>query len=296
MNNGHDLTVETALTLFLAMLTGKNRSNGTIQAYSTDISQFLAYLTETDVTVRSPSDITKSHLTEYMTYLSRERALSGVSCARKLAALREYFRFLVDEEVLAKSPAEKVESPKQERRNRNRMRQDEYNRLLSSAGSNHRDYAILTVLLQCGLRVSELCNLAVDDIDLAAGVLVIRDGKGQADRRIALEKKATKALKAHLKERGEQPSPALFLNRYGEPLSRFGVRKLILRLCGEAGLEKKVSPHIFRHTFASMKAESGRVSPYQLQQWLGHKDLKTTQIYVHMSEEYAKKAMEATSL
>ncbi len=110
------------------------------------------------------------------------------------------------------------------------------------------------------------------------------------------EEKARKALTAFLKDRGEQVSPALFLNRYGEPLSRFGVRKLILRLCSEAGLEKKVSPHIFRHTFASMKAESGRVSPYQLQHWLGHKDIKTTQIYVHMSEEYAKKAMEATSL
>jgi integrase/recombinase XerD len=100
-----------------------------------------------------------------------------------------------------------VESPKQERRSRNRMRQDEYNRLLSVAGSSHRDYAILTVLLQCGLRVSELCNLTVDDIDLSAGVLLIRDGKGRADRRIALEKKARKALTSHLKDRGEQNSP-----------------------------------------------------------------------------------------
>ncbi|MDQ6603218.1 MAG: site-specific integrase, partial [Chloroflexota bacterium] len=89
-------SLETALTTFLAMLAGKNRSGGTIQAYGTDVAQFLAYLTETDVTVHSPADITKSHLTEYMTYLSRERALSGVSCARKLAAIREYFRFLVD--------------------------------------------------------------------------------------------------------------------------------------------------------------------------------------------------------
>lgn len=175
----NDRSLETALTKFLAMLAGKNRSNGTIQAYSTDVTQFLTYLTENDLTVHSPADVTKSHLIEYMTYLSRERALSGVSCARKLAAIREYFRFLVDEEILTKSPAEKVESPKQERRTRNRMRSDEYNRLLSSAGSNHRDYAILTVLLQCGLRVSELCNLSVDDIDLTASVLLIRDGKGR---------------------------------------------------------------------------------------------------------------------
>jgi len=206
MTTTTDQSLETALTKFLAMLAGKNRSSGTIQAYSTDVTQFLSYLTENDLTVHSPADVTKSHLTEYMTYLGRERQLSGVSCARKLAAIREYFRFLVDEEILAKSPAERVESPKQERRTRNRMRSDEYNRLLSSAGSNHRDYAILTVLLQCGLRVSELCNLSVDDIDLTASVLLIRDGKGQADRRIALEKKAIKALKAHLKERGEQLS------------------------------------------------------------------------------------------
>ncbi len=85
MTTTNDRSLETALTKFLAMLAGKNRSDGTIQAYGTDVTQFLTYLTENDLTVRSPADVTKSHLTEYMTYLSRERALSGVSCARKLA-------------------------------------------------------------------------------------------------------------------------------------------------------------------------------------------------------------------
>jgi len=89
---------------------------------------------------------------------------------------------------------------------------------------------------------------------------------------------------------------ALFLNHNGEPRGDRGVHKLIDRLCKEAGLEKRISPHIFRHTFASVKDESGKIYPFQLQQWLGHKDIKTTQIYVHMSKEYAKKAMEATSL
>jgi site-specific recombinase XerD len=254
MTTTTDPSLDTALTKFLAHLIGKNRSDGTIQAYATDLNQFLTHLTENDLTVHSPMDITKSHISEYLTYLSRERGLSCVTCSRKLAAIREYFRFLVDGEVITKSPAERVESPKQERRSRNRMRQDEYNRLLSVAGSNHRDYAILTVLLQCGLRVSELYSLTVDDIDLSAGVLLIRDGKGQADRRIAPEKKTRKALTAFLKDRGEQDSSTLSLNRYGEPLSRYGVRKLILRLCTETGLEKKVRPHIFRHIFASMRA------------------------------------------
>jgi len=87
-----------------------------------------------------------------------------------------------------------------------------------------------------------------------------------------------------------------FLKRYGEPLGERGVRKLIARYTRDAGLEKTVSPHVFRHTFGTMKAESGKVSPFQLQQWLGHRNINTTQIYVHLSKEHGKKAMEATSL
>jgi len=296
MNNRNDLALETALTKLLADLQGKNRSAATISAYATDLHQFFTYLAETDITASSVTTVTRRHINEYLSYLALERGLSGVSRARKLAAIREYFRFLVEQEELSVSPAEHITRPKKEQKTRNRMRQDEYHRLLATAGSNHRDFAILTVLLQCGVRVSELCGLAVEDIDLKTGVLIVRDGKGQQDREIDLEKKARKALTMYLESRPPSHSPALFLNRYGEPLGRFGVRKVILKLCKEAGLDRTVSPHIFRHTFASMKVESGKVSPYQLQQWLGHRDIKTTQIYVHLSKEYSKKAMEATSL
>ncbi len=296
MINESNISLETALAKFLAALVGRNRSSTTITAYRIDLTQFIAYLLENDATVRATSHVGRFHITEYLTHLSQEHALSGVTRTRKLAAIKEYFRFLVAEELLLMSPAEKVEAPKLERKTRTRMRSDEYSRLLSVAGSSPRDYAILTVFLQTGLRVGELCGLTTEDIDLVAGTLRVRSGKGQTSREIDLEKKAVKALKTYLKDRGDTPSPALFLNRYGEPIGDRGVRKLIDRLCKEAGLEKRISPHIFRHTFASVKAESGKVSPFQLQQWLGHKDIKTTQIYVHMSKEYAKKAMEATSL
>jgi integrase/recombinase XerD len=295
MNNQTAISLETGRAKFLSSLSGKNRSQATIQAYATDLTQFFTYLRENDITVATVTDVARHHITDYLCHLAEERQLSGVSRARKLVAIRELFRFLVDDELVDKSPAVKVEVPKKEQKTRSRMRQDEYSRLLSIAGSHPRDFAILTILLQCGLRVTELCSLAVDDIDLTANVLTVRDGKGQADREIVLEKKAKKALTTYLKDRGEQLSPALFLNRYGEPLSRYGVHKLIQKYCQDAGIEKRVSAHIFRHTFASVKAEKG-VSPYQLQAWLGHKDIKTTQIYVHMSKEYAKKAMEATSL
>lgn len=295
MKTNQDLTPETALTQFLAYLAGKNRSDATLGAYATDLRQFFSYLTENDATFFGIADVKRHHINEYLTYLAQERHLSGVSRARKLAAIRELFRFFVEQEQLEKSPAENAERPKMERKTRDRMRPDEYYRLLAAAGSNDRDFAILTVLLQCGLRVSELCHLATDDIDLTANVLTIRGGKGQADREIVLEKKSRKALKTYLENRPYADSPALFVNRYGQPIGRNGVRKLILKLCKDAGLDRLVSPHVFRHTFASTKAEKG-VSPYQLQQWLGHRDIKTTQIYVHMSKEYAKKAMEATSL
>jgi integrase/recombinase XerD len=295
MDNQTATSLETGLAAFRPSLSGKNRSQATIQAYATDLTQFFTYLRENDITVSSVADVARHHITDYLFHLAEERQLSGVSRARKLVAIRAFFRFLVDAELLARSPAATVEVPKKEQKARSRMRQDEYSRLLSIAGRHPRDFAILTILLQCGLRVTELCSLAMEDVDLTANVLTVRDGKGQADREIVVEKKAKKALTTYLKDRGEQLSPALFLNRYGEPLSRYGVHKLIQKYCQDAGIEKRVSAHIFRHTFASVKAEKG-VSPYRLQAWLGHKDIKTTQIYVHMSKEYAKKAMEATSL
>lgn len=296
MKNVKDQKLESALTTFLTHLAGKNRSSLTVAAYRTDLTQFFTYLAENDSSATTVPLVTKRHVMDYMTYLGNTMCYTGVTQARKLAAIREFFRFFVAQEQLVKSPAETVEPPKKERKTRSRMRQDEYHQLLASAGSNHRDFAVLTVLLQCGLRVSELCALTLDDIDLQAGTLTVRDGKGQADREMYLEKKSRKALKMYLENRPKDaPSRVLFLNRYNEPIGRFGIRKLILRLCDEAGLEKKVSPHVFRHTFASYKAEQ-LVSPYMLRDLLGHKDIKTTMIYVHMSEEHKRQVTEATSL
>ncbi|MGI8550180.1 MAG: tyrosine-type recombinase/integrase, partial [Dehalococcoidia bacterium] len=109
------------------------------------------------------------------------------------------------------------------------------------------------------------------------------------------EKKAIKALKSWLVLRGDSSYDALFLNRYGQPIGERGVRKLVKRFSEAAGLEKKVSPHIFRHTYASKKAERN-INVFQLQAWLGHKDPKTTMRYVHLSRDAAKKLQEATSL
>jgi integrase/recombinase XerC len=166
--------------------------------------------------------------------------------------------------------------------------------MLSLAGVNPRDYAILQVFLQTGIRVSELANLTVEDIDFFKPAIRVR-GKGMKEREIALEKKGLHALKSYLGVTPERVSGRVFLNYQGEPISERGVRKLVVKYRKEAGITKKASCHTLRHTFATHKAEMG-VSPYQLQQWLGHANLNTTQLYVHLGKQNAIKEMARTAI
>jgi integrase/recombinase XerC len=287
-------TLEQALTDFLSSLSGKNRSAATIRAYQTDIHQFVMWLHENNMVVLSPAQVERADITDYLASLAQRR-LSGVSRARKVAALREYFRYLVEHEYLAKSPMDTVETPKRERKDRTALSRDEYLAMLSYAGTNARDYAMLQVFLQTGLRVSELVALKIDDVDLVNRVLHVRVGKGMAARSIELERKATQAVKNYLTIRPQSLSEQLFLNYTNEPISERGVRKLVAKYLKLAGIKKKASCHTLRHTFATAKAQQG-VSAYRLKDWLGHASLETTQIYIHLSKQNAQREMEATSL
>jgi site-specific recombinase XerD len=273
---------------------GRNRSGATIVAYRTDIQQFINWLRETNITVETPADVERLDVTEYLAHLA-ERGLSGVSRARKLAAIREYFRFCQLDGLIDRSPVDGIDTPKTERRARNYLTPEEYHRLLAVAGGNPRDYCILMTFLQTGVRVSELCALRLDDIDLINKTLLVRAGKGMSSRSIELEKKGIQAFRSWLAVRSSSSDEEVFLNRDDQPLGERGVQKLLAKYCQMAGITKRISPHSLRHTFASHKAEAG-VSPFQLQQWLGHSSLDTTQIYVHLARKNAKKVMEATSL
>src|SRR5215475_4734897 len=181
-----------------------------------------------------------------------------------------------------------------EKNGRQVLRSDEYTKMLSLAGANPRDYAIIQVFLQTGIRVSELANLTRDDIDFVNPSITVW-GKGSIQREIFLEKKGVHALKSYLAVRGESFSPRVFLNYQGEPISERGIRKLVVKYRKEAGITKKASCHTLRHTFATCKAEKG-VPAYQLQQWLGHANLNTTQIYIHLGKQNARKIMQDTSI
>ncbi|MDP9469164.1 MAG: tyrosine-type recombinase/integrase [Chloroflexota bacterium] len=283
-----------AIERFLRTQEGRNRSPQTLRAYRSDLTQLATWLRTDNPLLVDPGDVTGEDLNAYLADLGR-RGLSGVSRARKLTAIREFFRFLRLAGVVDQSPVDGVDTPKREKRGRSYLTPEEYNRLLVAAGGHPRDFCILTLFLQTGIRISELCELRLDDIDLAASTLHVRVGKGMASRTIELEKKSTRSLKTWLSLRDASPYDHLFLNRDGEPLKEWGVRDLLEKYRVQAGVTKKVTPHSLRHTFASAKAQSG-VSPFQLKEWLGHARLDTTSIYVHMARQNAKKVMEATSL
>jgi site-specific recombinase XerD len=166
-----DLTI--TVEAFLRALVGKNRSPQTLRAYRADLGQFLAWLADTNDVARHPGQITRADVEAYLTNLGH-RGLTGVSRARKLAALRGYFTFLVNHEVIPRSPAAGVDAPRRERRSRPFLRPEEYNQLLSLAGAHPRDFAILQVFLQTGLRVSELVHLSLTDIDPPGRMLTVR--------------------------------------------------------------------------------------------------------------------------
>lgn len=288
-------TLEEAAQQFHQELSARNRSPETLRAYLGDLRLFFHWLHENNVVIKGVGQVERQDITEYLSHLG-SRGVSGLSRSRKLAAIREYFRFLTDDlGVLDHSPADGITTPKKEKTPRTFLRTDEYSRMLSLAGAHPRDFCILTVFLQTGIRVSELCELRVSDIDIKGRTLLVRQGKGMSGRTIPLEKKAIQALTTWIAARPHQLGDHLFLNRFGEPIAERGVRRIVVKYREQAGITRAASCHSLRHTCATFKAEKG-VTAFQLQQLLGHKRLDTTQIYVHLGQQSLRKVMEATSL
>jgi site-specific recombinase XerD len=286
-------TLERGLTGFLRSLEGLNRSPATLRAYRTDVEQFIGWLHQTNVVAAAPAQVVKADVTEYLADL-HQRGVTGLSRARKLAAIRAYFGYLEGEGVVGRSPAATVQTPRKEKNTRTWLRPEEYRGMLARAGGSPRDYAVLQVFLQTGVRVGELCALRLSDLDLGHRSVTVR-GKGRVDRAIELERKGIQAIRNWLAVRPPVPGDHLFLNYAGAPLGERGVRKLVAKYRTLAGVTRKASCHSFRHTFGTLKAQQG-VSPYRLREWLGHANLNTTQIYVHLAKLNAAREMEATSL
>src|SRR5712691_9855984 len=186
-------TFQKTVSSFLQELEGGNKSILTLTAYKTDLTQFFQWLSENDVTVTIPGQVTRGHVNEYLAFLSSQ-GRSGVTRARKLAALKSFFAFLKDENIITSSPADTIHMPNKERKKKVVLRTDEYSRMLSEAGGNPRDFAILQLFLQTGIRVSELIAIQLEDADITHRILKVH-GKGNKEREIPLEKKSVQALK-----------------------------------------------------------------------------------------------------
>jgi len=287
-----DPRLHTALTGFLNSLTARNVSQHTRIAYQTDLTQFFTWLLENDITVSAPIHVSRGHIIEYLAFLAQQ-GRSGVTRARKLAAIREYFKYLVAEKLLPASPASTIAMPKKECKSQVFLREDEYMKLLNAAAGNSRDYAILQLFLQTGIRVAELAGLILSDIDLDQGEMLI-NGKGSKQRTIYLEMKASQALKSYLSVRPQGVDQHLFLNYRGTGLSVRDVMDIVEKYGKAAGITKKFSCHSLRHTCATYKAKKGYM-PRDLQQLLGHEKPETSFIYVHLAND-PKKMMQQTSL
>jgi integrase/recombinase XerD len=262
----------------------------TLEAYSRDLVRFFVYLDEGGVI--DPRGIDHRHLREY-TYRLKDEGLAPTSIRRAQSALRTYFAFLVDEERVDVDPTERLESPRTWRKLPDVLSRDAVARLVEApdpdAPFHWRDRAILEILYSSGLRVSEVVDLRLGGIDLDEGVVLVR-GKGSKERLIPLGRPAAAAIERYLREVRPRVSTGrgegrVFLSARGRPLSRQTVWSLVARSARAAGIDRKVSPHTLRHTFATHLLEGG-ADLAAVQELLGHVDISTTQIYTHVDRRY----------
>lgn len=281
------------LDQFLHYLTvEKGLAGKTLEAYRYDLKRFLAYLKKKGV--EDIRDTTKFDVRAFLAYLNSEH-LSNRTVVRQLVAIRAFFKFLVQEGKLKSNPAENVEFPKLTKTLPEILSLNEVERLLetppSQAARGVRDRTMLEMLYATGMRVSELVNLRMNQLNLEGGYVVLF-GKGSKERVVPLGAEAIKWLNIYFKTaRNElssgKESPFVFINRFGKKMSRQFFWRSIKRYGWKAGIRKKISPHLLRHSFASHLLARG-ADLRSVQMMLGHADISTTQIYTHVAKERLK--------
>ncbi len=266
----------------------RNASINTLRSYRTDLELFSNFVGCNT----SLNSIDSDRIREYLALLW-SRGLRSTTVRRRLATLRSLFGWLIEEDVLVKSPIKKSMNPKNGKRLPVYLTLDEITRLLkmpdTTTPQGSRDRAIIETLYSAGLRVGELVNLEIHDIDLKGRKLRIREGKGDKDRMVPLADETVKAIRNYLKVRPEDTkSPALFVSRLKTRLSTTMINKLLKGYVKKACIEKPISAHCLRHTCATHLLEGG-ADLRTVQEILGHSSIATTQIYTSVSNRYLEK-------
>jgi integrase/recombinase XerD len=265
-------------------------SDNTSRAYSVDMKKFYAFIESKGLEL---SAVRRDLISDYL-WSERERGRGSSTVARNLAVIKVFFRFLTREGHIREDPTEAMDSPKLWKRLPEVLSAAEVERLLEAAGADDprsiRDRAILELLYASGLRISELDNLKILDVNLQVGFLKC-GGKGGKERIVPLGSKAAGAIERYLKSSRPKylkgNSDYLFLNRSGNKISRQSCWKMIKKYASLSGLKKLISPHTLRHSFATHLLERG-ADLRSVQEMLGHANISTTQIYTHVDREYLK--------
>ena len=275
---------------FLALEQGS--SPNTIEAYRRDVDRLVDYATVKGAL--SPVDVTSRILRDFVYHL-KDIGLSPSSIRRNISAIRTYFRFLLAEGATARDPSERLETPKRWRTLPEVLTVEEVTRLLGAPTIDDplvfRDRAMLELAYGAGLRVSEWITIGVRDV-LFEDKLLRVFGKGSKERLVPIGRTAIGAVATYMRElrptleKGGGKG-ALFLNARGVPLTRMGAWKILRRHVERAEIQKHVSPHTLRHSFATHLLEGG-ADLRAVQEMLGHADISTTQIYTHVDREYLR--------
>ena len=286
--------VTVALRWLESLLTVRGLSRNTVAAYGQDLDTLRVFL---EAAQKPLKELDEELLMLFAAWL-RQRGDSSRTLARRLSALRQFCNWCTEEKVLGKNPLELVDGPKLPSRLPEVLSREEMQAMLDApvvtgdkAKLGRRDQAMLELLYASGLRVSELVNLRPLDLDLQAGVVRVF-GKGSKERLVPLHDRAVALLGAYLRDTrpGFRPvDDEVFLNRSGHRLTRQGVWKLIKRYALQAGIHKEISPHTFRHSFATHLLEGG-ADLRSVQILLGHADMAATEIYTHVQARRLRKA------
>jgi integrase/recombinase XerC len=273
---------------FLDGLRREGASPHTIDAYASDLGQFLHYLSPPDLEPPEPAAIDLLVLREWLAFLYKEE-LTAVSIRRKLAAVRSLFRFMLREGTVTINVARLVRTPKAPKKLPEVMTAEQANTLLDGVAADTldrpfpaRDRAIFELLYGCGVRISELAGLNLEDIDRAERWLLVR-GKGRKERQVPLPGKAADALERYLTERAiVRDEPAVFLNHHGRRLTTRGLSGIVKLYATLLSHDPSIHPHSFRHAYATHLLSAG-ADLRAIQELLGHARLSTTQKYTQVS-------------
>src|SRR5690606_33874184 len=276
------------------MMVEKGLAHNTIISYERDLKRYLQYLQQVEE-IQTLNDVSRIHIVHFLAFLKQE-GKSAKTVARHIASIRAFHQFLSREKAVDQDPSVHIETPHMERTLPKVLNFKEVELLLNTPDETTpfglRDKAMLELLYATGIRVRELINLDLEHVHLTMG-FVRCIGKGNKERIVPIGNIAAKAIENYLHSSrsklrsAKHKTEALFLNHHGNRLTRQGFWKIIKKLAAEANIEKDLTPHTLRHSFATHLLENG-ADLRSVQEMLGHADISTTQIYTHVSKTRLK--------